>query len=70
METVGCELVGRNIRSHVARLDRIGDEAADHLTKVAFSARDLLVPVEKRRKLGVVMAVRLMDDEGIRLEHS
>jgi hypothetical protein len=70
VQAVGRQLFGGNIISDVASHDPIGDELADHLAKVALGARDLLVPVEKRRELGVVLPVRLLDDQCVRLEHS
>ena len=70
MEAVARELVRRDIVSEDAGLGPFGHQVPDHAVELMPRSGDLLVAMQEHRQLAAVMAVGLVRDERVRLEHS
>ena len=70
MEAVGCELLRRDIGSEVTRLNPLSHQLSDHVPKLLLGPSDPLVSMQKRGEFRVMVAMRLVRDQGKVLQYS
>ena len=69
MEAVACELVGGDIIAELAGICALGDEVADHAMELSLRLDKLVTPVHECREFSVMVAMGLLREERIGLEH-
>ena len=69
MEAVARELVGGDIIAELAGICALGDEVADHAMELSLRLDKLVTPVHGCREFCVMVAVGLLREERIGLEH-
>src|SRR6266511_179599 len=69
VETVARELVRCDIIADVAGLCGLGQQLSDHAVELLLGSGDLPVAMQERPQFGVAVAVRLMRDERVSVQH-
>lgn len=69
VDAVGCQLFGRDVIANDSAVHPIGDDLADQNADLLERGCHVLVAVQRRSKVLVVIPVRLVRQQGERLEH-